>query len=88
MARRGSGFGIVMLVIVMLVVLLLVARGWKRVAPTAVEISTPSGEISVSSPGAEGVANNPGGLPNLKQMHESTSSHLDQVGDALDQTNQ
>lgn len=88
MARKGSGFGIVMLVVVLLVVLLLVARSWKKVAPTAIQISTPDGEISVSTPGAEGVATNPGGLPNLKQMQESTSSHLDEVEDALEQSNQ
>lgn len=87
MARKGSGFGIVMLVVVMLAVLLLVAKSWKRVAPTAIQVSTPDGEISVSTPGAEGVANNPGGLPNLKQMQQSTSGHLDRVEDALEQTN-
>ena len=88
MARKGSGFGLVMLVVVMLVVLLLVARSWKSVAPTAIEISTPDGEITISTPGVEGIATNPGGLTNLNQMRESTTDHIEQVENALDQTNQ
>ena len=78
----------VMLVIVMLVVLLLVARSWRSVAPTAIEVSTPDGEITISTPDTQGIATNPGGLPNLNQMRESTTNHLEQVENALEQTNQ
>ena len=88
MARKGSGFGLVMLVIVMLAVLLLVAKSWRSVAPTAIQITTPDGEISVSTPGTEGIADNPGGLPNLNEMRQNTSAHTDQVQDALQQIDQ
>ena len=77
-----------MLVVVMLVVLLLVARSWRSVAPTALEVSTPDGEITVSTPGSEEFATNPGGLPNLGEMREATTDHTQQVQEALDQSNQ
>ena len=47
------------------------------IAPTAIEISTPDGEITISTPGVEGIATNPGGLTNLNQMRESTTDHIE-----------
>jgi len=88
MARKGGSFGIVILLIVMLAVLMLVAKSWRSMAPTALEVSTPDGEVSIPAPGARGVATNPGGLPNLGQMKDSTSGHIDEVQTALDETNQ
>jgi hypothetical protein len=88
MARKGGSFGIVVLVVVMLAVLLLVAQSWRRVAPTALEVSTPDGEISLPAPGTQGVASNPGGLPDLGEMKTNTSTHLQEVQTALDETNQ
>jgi hypothetical protein len=88
MERKGASFGIVMLLVVMLVVLLLVAKNWRKLAPSALEVSTPDGEVSIPAPGTRGVASNPGGLPNLKQMKDSTSDHIEQVQTALDETNQ
>jgi hypothetical protein len=88
MARKGGSFGIVMLLVVMLAVLMLVAKNWRKVAPTALEVSTPDGEVSIPAPGTRGVASNPGGLPNLGQMKDSTSDHIEDVQTALDQSNQ
>ncbi len=41
MAKKPSGFGFVMLVVVLAVVLLLAARQWRSVAPTALQVSDP-----------------------------------------------
>jgi hypothetical protein len=54
MARKGGSFGIVMLLVVMLAVLMLVAKNWRKVAPTALEVSTPDGEVSIPAPGTRG----------------------------------
>ena len=70
MARRGSSFGMVMLVVVMAIVLLLVARGWREVAPTAVELNdeTPALPAEV---GRE--------LPGLGEMRQATGEHVEQL---------
>jgi hypothetical protein len=87
MKRQGSGFGIVMLLIVMVIVLLLVARKWKSVAPEAIEVSTPAGQVQVSDHGdAEaGSAVRSGTLPDLGDMRRETGAHTQQVQDTLQQ---
>jgi len=85
MARRGSGFGFVLLVVVLAVVLLLVARSWRSVAPTAVQVATPAGAVSVDAHGEEAAAAavRRGALPDLREMRQETGAHAQEVQDAL-----
>jgi hypothetical protein len=87
MKRQGGGFGIIMLLVVMVIVLMLVARKWKSVAPNAIEVSTPAGQVQVPDHGdAEaGAAVRSGGLPNLGDMQRETGAHTQQVQETLQQ---
>jgi len=80
MARRGGGFGLVMLVVVMAIVLLLVARSWRSVAPTAAEVA-PSA-TAVPTPAAD-LAPELGALPRLSDMQRETDAHAADVEKAL-----
>jgi hypothetical protein len=85
--RKGGGFGMIMLVIVLLVVMLLVAKNWQAVAPTAVQVSTPAGDLPVvvddRGQTEAGAAVRSGQLPDLNDMRQSTNQHAQQVQDAL-----
>ena len=76
----------VMLVVVLAVVLLLVARNWRAVAPTAMQISDPELGSSVDDHGqAEaGAAVRSGQLPDLNDMRRQTDSHSQDVQEALE----
>ena len=84
--KKAGGFGMVVLVIVLAVVLLLVARQWKAVAPTAMQIDD-RGNVAVvpetHGEDAAGEALQRGGLPDLNGMRQATSSHQKQVEDAF-----
>ena len=75
-SRRGSGFGMVMLVVVMAIVLLLVARSWLAVAPEAQAVSQPA----IVDPQ---YVNEPGEMPNLHETQSNTDEHKRQVSDVL-----
>ena len=86
MARKGSGLGIVLLVVTLVVVLLLVARSWKSVAPTATQIPDhvildDHGEPETTESIREG------SLPDLNQMRRQTNLHSKQVQEALAESN-
>ena len=68
----------VILVVVMAVVLLLVAKSWKSVAPTAVQLSAdgPSAPLEVHG-------ENVGSLPGLNEMRSETDAHAEQLQQAL-----
>lgn len=87
MNRKGSGFGLVMLVVVMAIVLLLVAKAWKKHGAAAIEVSTPAGTFEVDDHGQTEAAGEvrSGGLPNLQQMRQNTTEHADRVQDALEE---
>jgi hypothetical protein len=76
----------VMLVVVLAVVLLLVARNWRAVAPTAMQISDPELGSSVDDRGqAEaGAAVRSGQLPDLNDMRLQTDAHSQDVQEALE----
>lgn len=82
MARKGSGFGLVVLVVTLVVVLLLVARSWKSVAPTAMEIPD---QVVLDDHGQPETAETirEGRLPGLNQMRQQTDLHSKQVQEAL-----
>jgi len=88
MARKGSGFGLVMLVVVMAIVLLLVAKNWRSVAPTAMQVTDPELHKTVDDRGqAEaGEAVRSGNLPDLNEMRQQTSDHAEQLQQALEAT--
>ena len=76
----------VILVVVLAVVLLLVARQWKAVAPTAMQIDD-KGVVSVvpetHGEDAAGQALQQGGLPDLNGMRQATGDHSQAVQDAF-----
>ena len=76
----------VMLVVVLAVVLLLVARNWRSVAPTAMQISDPELGATVDDHGqAEaGAAVRSGQLPGLNDMRQQTDAHSQDVQEALE----
>jgi len=75
----------VVLLVVAAIVLWLTANTWKKVAPTAIDVTVdrPSAAGSPSRP--EGVAT-PGPMPNLKQTRVETDRHAEQVQEALKAT--
>lgn len=85
--RQGGGFGVVMLLVVVAIVLLLVAKAWNRVAPSAIEVTSPAGPTSVSSHGETEAAGqvSSGGLPGLSDARQVTDAHAQQVQQALDE---
>jgi hypothetical protein len=87
MKRQGGGFGVVMLLVVVAIVLLLVARSWKSVAPTAVQVSTPAGKVAVPDHGDRdaAAAATSGNLPDLNDARRETGAHAEQLQDAMKQ---
>ena len=87
MAKRSSGIGFVMLVVVLAVVLLLAARQWKSVAPVALQIDPDQPAIANDHGEAgAGEALRSGGLPDLQDMRQQTGEHADQLQEALEAT--
>ena len=88
MARKGSGVGMVMLVVVLAIVLLLVARNWRSVAPTAMQHSDSETQLSVDDHGQSeaGEAIRSGQLPDLNDMRQRTGAHAEQLQEALETT--
>jgi len=74
-----------MLLVVVAIVMLLVARSWKSVAPTAIEVSTPAGTVAVPShgDGEAAAAATSGALPDLSDARRETGAHAQQLQDAL-----
>jgi hypothetical protein len=85
--RKGGGFGMLMLVVVLAIVLLLVARHWKAVAPTAVQVHEYPSAAPVDAHGEDeaGAALQSGTLPDLNDMRQATDAHAQQVQDALEE---
>ena len=85
MARQGSGFGLVVLVVTLVIVMLLVARSWKSVAPTATQIPdhplvNDHGQPEAAETLGEGT------LPDLNEMRQQTDLHSQQVQEVLAET--
>jgi hypothetical protein len=79
MAKRGTSFGMVVLVVTMAIVLLLVAKRWQQLAPSARETSLPGRpSAAAASPGAPGDP-----IPGLREVEVSTNAHAEDVGEAL-----
>lgn len=90
MRKFGGGIGLVMLVIVMVIVLLLVARSWRSVAPTALEVSGVTDPAGIDEHGETGAAEatRSGQSTNLGEMKQQTDAHADELKNALEETNQ
>lgn len=85
--KKGGGFGMVVLVVVMAIVLLLVAKQWKSVAPTAMQLDDSGTPMVVPETHGEdeaGEALQRGGLPDLNQMRQATGQHAEQVQETLE----
>jgi hypothetical protein len=77
-----------MLVIVMAIVLLLVARNWRSVAPTAMQVNEPDRSATVDDHGETGAgeAIRSGRLPDLNDMRQQTRTHAQQLQENLEAT--
>ncbi len=75
----------IMLVVVMAIVLLLVAKQWKAVAPTAMQLDDGTLMVVPETHGedAAGQALQRGGLPDLNQMRQATGEHAQQVQETM-----
>jgi len=78
----GAAIGLLILVISLAVVMILVARQWKAVAPTALQVSGTAGAGGIDDH-AEGDAVQSGELPDLGEMQQATDEHAAQVQEAL-----
>ncbi len=85
MKKMGGGFGMIAMIIVVGIVLLLVAKQWKSVAPTVMQLDGDGPMIVPETHGEVGAgqALQRGGLPNLNQMRQATGDHTQQVQEAL-----
>jgi len=85
--RKGGGFGMVLLVVVMAIVLVLVAKQWKAVAPTAMQLDDGTPMVVPETHGEDGAgqALQRGGLPDLNQMRQATGQHAQQVQETLEE---
>ena len=86
MAKRGTGFGTILLLIVVAVVLVLAAKSWTSVAPAALDTDNAlnSGPISDNGQPEASQALREGRLPNVTQMQAETDQHSDHLQEALD----
>ena len=75
----------IILVVVLAIVLLLVAKQWKSVAPTVMQLDgdTPTIVPDTHGEAGAGEALQSGQLPNLNQMRQATDSHAEQVQETL-----
>jgi hypothetical protein len=84
MARKGGGFGFVMLLVVLAVVLLLTARAWNRVGTPAIDAAG----TSRPGPPARGeraeAADALRDLPGLEAARQATDAHAQEVEKALE----
>ncbi len=74
----------------MVIVLLLVARAWTSVAPTAMQIATPSNSgLGQDEEGEDGEESEDAQrLPTLNDMRENTAEHAEQLEEARQQIDQ
>jgi predicted lipid-binding transport protein (Tim44 family) len=89
MRRQGSGFGLVMLVVVLAVVLFLATRAFKSTLPTAQALGKPSSaadDAAATGTSSSGEAIRPSRLPDLKDLKQRTDAHAAQVRDAVEST--
>jgi len=91
MRSQGSGFGVVVLLVVVAVVLFLASRALKSTLPAATALVKPS----PSADGAAGSASSDGGesirpsrLPDLKEAKKVTDAHAAQVKEAIEKTSE
>lgn len=91
MRNALSPLGMILMLIVMVIVLLLVARAWTSVAPTAVQITSPS-VPGLQQNGADatedGENEDPQRLPDLNEMKENADQHAEQLEEARKQIDQ
>ncbi len=84
MKNSISLVSMILMAIVMVIVLLLVARAWTSVAPTAMQIATPSN----SGLGQDEEGEDAQRLPTLNDMRENTAEHAEQLEEARQQIDQ
>jgi len=71
----------ILLVVVLAIVLLLVAKQWRSVAPTVMQLDDDTPMIVPNTHGeaGAGAALQNGQLPNLNQMRQATDTHAQEV---------
>jgi hypothetical protein len=85
MAKRGFSVGMVALLIVMAVVLLMVAKGWKAVAPAALDTQDVLQSGPLHDHGQNEAADEvrSGGMPRLQETRQEADEHNARVEQAL-----
>ncbi len=83
MKNSISLVSMILMLVVMVIVLLLVARAWKSVAPTAVQITSPSLGLEEGEEDEDKDR-----LPTLNDMRENTAEHAEQLEEARQQIDQ
>ena len=73
----GGGLGFVVAIMALVIVLLLVAKNWNAVMPAALQALSPGG-AAAQTPAS---ATRPDGMPDLKEMGQSTDTHIRDVQD-------
>ena len=87
MKNSFSIVSMILMAVVMVIVLLLVARAWTSVAPTAMQIATPSNSgLGQDEEGEDG--EDAQRLPTLNDMRENTAEHAEQLEEARQQIDQ
>jgi hypothetical protein len=83
--KKLGGFGFVLALAALVILLLLAGKAWKAVMPAASQVLRPGGTtIAVPDHGEKetGDAVRSGGLPNMKEMGQSTDAHIQRVKEA------
>ncbi len=74
----------ILLLVVLAVVLVLVAKAWKTVTPTVLDVrDVQSGPLDNHGQEKAGAALRKGDLPGLRETQENTDAHAAQVQEAL-----
>ena len=78
----------VVLLVALVIVMILVARQWRSLGPTAVQINDPDYSAIADDHGETGASEalRSGGLPDLNDMRRGTSQHADRLQEALEAT--
>jgi len=88
MAKKPSGIGMVVLLVALVIVMILVARQWRSLGPTAIQVTDPDYSAIADDHGETGASEalRSGGLPDLKDMRQQTNQHADRLQEALEAT--
>ena len=91
--RRGGAIGLIVLLLALVIVMVLVAQSWQSMAPEMIQVTDTKGpDVNVQFSGhgeSQAVEElRRGDLPGLEEMRQQTDVHVQEVADALAESNQ